>query len=143
MFKCKSNLNHLINLLDIGSVVLYPPELGFDKTDHRVFPHKIGVFFIWSVVGVFHLVSGRYLSLVGGRWSEACGRLCVWSVVGGFYGRCDRWSVSVSVGGWCFMFLMVGSFIDNGRWSVLSSVWSVVGGLWAMVLYYAHANPST
>ena len=90
---------------------------------------------------------------VGGRWSEACGRLCVWSVVGGFFGRCDRWSVSVSVGGRCFMFLMVGGRLFFRQWSmvgVLSSIWSVVGGTrsavgglwsvagrWAVGLYYA------
>ena len=54
----------------------------------------------WSVVGglcsVFHLVGGEFL---------------VWSVVGGFYGRCGRWSV-------------VG---------VLISIWSVVGGSWSVV----------
>ena len=165
MFKFISNLNHLINPLDIGSVVLCPPELGFDKTNHRIFPHKIGVFFfIWSVVGVFHLVGGRCFSfgrwsvvgvfhLVGGRcfsfgrwpvffiWSVASvchlvgGRLCIWSVVDGFYIRCDQWSVSISVGGRCFMFLMVGGRFFR-QWSVvcvLSSIWSVVDGTRSVV----------
>ena len=78
--------------------MLYPPELGFDKTDHRVFPHKIcvfsfgrwSVFFIWSVV--YHSVGGRSLwsvmRMVGSRWflwsvrSVVGGRSAFQSVVG-------------------------------------------------------------
>ena len=94
--------------------MLYPPELGFDKTDHCVFPHKIGVFSF-----------GRCFSF--GRW------FIILSVVGYAYGR---WSVSVSVGGRCFMFLMVGGRLFFRQWSVvgvLSSIWSVVGGTRSVV----------
>ena len=92
----------------------------------------------------FHLVGGRCFSF--GQWSvffiwsvvyhSVGGRLCVWSVVGGFYGWCDRWSVSISVGGRCFMFLMVGGWLFFQQWSVvgvLSSIWSVVGGTRSVV----------
>ena len=118
LFKFKSNLNHLINLLDIGSVVLYPPESGFNKTDHHVFPHKIGVFSFgrWFII----------LSVVGG-WRP---------VVGYAYGL---WSVVFmvgAIGGRCFMFLMVGGRLFFRQWSVvgvLSSIWSVVGGTRSVV----------
>ena len=75
------------------------------------------------MAGVYHLV--------GGRWSEARGRLCVWSVVGGFYGRCDRWSVV----GQRFSRWSVFHVFD-GRWSVfypVSGRWSVVQGRWSVV----------
>ena len=43
-------------------------------------------------------------------------------LVGGFYGRCGRWSVVVSnvVGGRIlhFYWSMVGFFFENGQWSV-------------------------
>ena len=103
---------------------------------------RLSVFFIWSVVGIFDLVSGRCLSF--GRWSVVGG---LWSVVGGlwsvmrmvdgrwFFGRCDRCSVSVSVGGRCFMFLIVGSRFFL-QWSVVGGSRSVVGG-WLVILYYA------
>ena len=63
-----------------------------------------------------------------------------WSVVGGFYGRCGRWSV---VGGRCFAFFLVGGrllfsrmvggrclnqYMVGGRWLMVDGRWSVVGG---------------
>ena len=61
------------------------------------------------MAGVYHLVGGRR------------------PVVGYAYGR---WSVSVSVGGRCFMFLMVGFFRQWSVVGVLSSIWSVAQGRW-------------
>ena len=90
--------------------MLYPPELGFDKTDYRVFPHRIGVFsfgrwsvfFVWSVVGVFHLVGGL--------------SFCRWSVMRMVGGRWFLWSVRSVVGGRSAFQSVVGCFFDNGRW---------------------------
>ena len=61
------------------------------------------------------------------------GRFLVWSVVDGFYGQCERWSVSSVVGGQCFAFLLVG-----GRFYFRE--WSVVGGSWSVVLYHAYKD---
>ena len=113
--------------VDIGLVVLFPPELGFDKTDHHVFPHKI-VF--------FHLVGGRCFSF--GRWSVVGG---LWSVMRMVGGRWFLWSVR-SVVGQRFSRWSV-FYVFDGRWSVvfrqwsvvgvLSSIWSVVGGTRSVV----------
>ena len=46
------------------------------------------------------------------------GEFLVWSVVGGFYGRCGRWSVSNVVGVLHFYWSVVGFSFENGRWSV-------------------------
>ena len=56
-------------------------------------------------------------TLVGGFWSVfhlVGGEFLVWSVVGGFYGRCWRWSVSNVVG---------------ARWLMVGGLW-LVGGRW-------------
>ena len=105
--------------------MLYPPELGFDKTDHRVFPHKIcvfsfgrwSVFFIWSVA--YHSVGGRWF-----LWSVrsvVCGRSAFQSVVGVlcFDGRLF---FSTMVGGRCSIQYLVG-----GRWHKVGGLWPVAG----------------
>ena len=131
LFKFKSNLNHLINLPDIALVVLYPPELGFDKTDHCVFPQK-AVFFIWSMADVFHLVGGRrpVVGYAYGRWS-------VVFMVGAIGGRCRSAFQSV-VGVLCFLWSVVGCFstMVGGRCSIqylVGGSWHKVGGRWSVV----------
>ena len=84
---------------------------------------------------------------MGSRWSVfswllVCSRIfiwslvdCLWSVDGGFYGRCGRWSVSNVVSSWCFAFLLgCGRFLfsrmvgDRCFNQYMVGGWSVIGG---------------
>ena len=83
------------------------------------------------MVGVFQLAGG--LSFC--RWSVVSGQRPVvsyaygrWSVVFMVGAIGGRWSVSVSVGGPCFMFLMVGGQLFFRQWLVVGGTRSVVGG---------------